>query len=774
MRSAPRARRRALSAAIGLAVVLVSCKEASGPTPVESVSLAPTTASLVIGTSQQFTGVARDARGVALDGRVLSWSATPASVLAITPSGVVTGLAVGTGVVTVSSEGRSVTGTVKVTSGISSVTVAATTMVQVVGTTQTMLAAVTTQLASIGKDVMWRTNNPAVATVAPGTGVGVGTVTAIAPGAVTISALAQADSLQRASVTITVAPADLNFAATSVTLTQVVQRPDNSVSIVAGNAALLSVYGTANVAIGPSNVAVRVRVYSGSELLVDDTRPSTGVFAPIVSPTAPTHQLLVTGTNIRPGNRVLVEINPPGAGQVTESFRQDNLFPSNGVPLAVDVRTLPPLPLKFIPIFLSATSSQPAPLTGVLIESRYLGTVRRIYPVSQVGVEVGATFSIGLDFAGGNASTFWSPALSLLDAKRVADGATQHYYGVVRPPAGVTRVSTGGFGYVPGSGANVGPFSRTSMGVDVLWWTDPLYGEGTLAHELGHNMGRRHAPCGGALDTDPGYPYPGAVIGVVGWDVWEFSRGLSSTPALKSPAGNTDIMSYCYDWISDYTYQGIVNFRSAIPASPSVGASPRQTVLVFGTISPSTISPSTISPSTVSLQPAFFVETVPVLPDGTGPYTLEGLDAKGEVLFRHAFSAKDVDHGSGEQQFTFAIPVSDVMREALVGLRINSRGRTVALRASSGGRAALVARAARDTRRDAPGSPFRAERNSPNRVSLSWPADQWRGVMVRDPATNEVIGIGVGGSLTVQTSRSSFVLVLSDGVQSSTQVVVVR
>lgn len=764
MRSAPRARRRALSAAIALAVVLVSCKEATGPSPVESVSIAPTTASLVIGTSQQFTGVARDARGVALDGRVLSWSATPANVLAITPSGVVTGLAVGTGAVTVSSEGRSVTGAVTVTSGVSSVALAATTTVQGVGTTQTMFAAVTTQLPSIGKDVVWRTNNPAVATVAPGTGVGVGTVTAIAPGAVTISALAQADSLQRSSVTITVAPADLNFAAASVTLTQVVQRPDNSVSLVAGNAALLSVYGTASVAIGTSGVPVRVRVYSGSELLVDDTRPSTGVFAPIVSATAPAHQLLVTGTNIRPGNRVLVEINPPGAGEVTESYRQDNLFPSNGVPLAVDVRTMLPLPLKFIPIFLSATSSQPAPLTGEFIESRYLGTVRRIHPVSQVDVEIGATFSIALDFAGGNASTFWSPALSLLDAKRVADGATQHYYGVVRPPAGVTSVSTGGFGYIPGSGANVGPFSRTSMGVDVLWWANPLYGERTLAHELGHNMGRRHAPCGGALDTDPGYPYPGAVIGVVGWDVWAFSRGLSSTPALKSPTGNTDIMSYCYDWISDYTYQGIVNFRSAIQASLPVDASPRQTVLVFGTI----------SPSTVSLQPAFFVETVPVLPDGTGPYTLEGLDANGEVLFRHAFSAKDVDHVRGEQQFTFAIPVSEAMREALVGLRIDSRGRTVAMRASSGGRAALLAQAAADTRRDAPDSPFRAERDSPNRVSLSWPGDQWRGVMVRDPATNEVIGIGVGGSLTVQTSGSSLVLVLSDGVQSSAQVVVVR
>lgn len=72
----------------------------------------------------------------------------------------------------------------------------------------------------------------------------------------------------------------------------------------------------------------------------------------------------------------------------------------------------------------------------------------------------------------------------------------------------------------------------------------------TLAHELGHNHGREHAPCG-VSPSDPNYPYSGGLIGVWGYD--------SRSGSLQDPSRCADIMSYCDpQWVSDYTYQAFL------------------------------------------------------------------------------------------------------------------------------------------------------------------------------------------------------------------------
>jgi hypothetical protein len=72
----------------------------------------------------------------------------------------------------------------------------------------------------------------------------------------------------------------------------------------------------------------------------------------------------------------------------------------------------------------------------------------------------------------------------------------------------------------------------------------------TLAHELGHALGREHAPCG-VDDRDPDYPYPNAGLGgLYGYD-FDLMRLVKPKPAK-------DVMSYCSPvWISDYTYRGV-------------------------------------------------------------------------------------------------------------------------------------------------------------------------------------------------------------------------
>ncbi len=82
-----------------------------------------------------------------------------------------------------------------------------------------------------------------------------------------------------------------------------------------------------------------------------------------------------------------------------------------------------------------------------------------------------------------------------------------------------------------------------------------------MAHEVGHNHGRNHAPCvpqGGSISgVDNNYPYSGGNIGVWGYD--------PSKQSLINPNGVTDIMGYCNTkWISDYTYDGLVNRVAAV------------------------------------------------------------------------------------------------------------------------------------------------------------------------------------------------------------------
>ena len=90
----------------------------------------------------------------------------------------------------------------------------------------------------------------------------------------------------------------------------------------------------------------------------------------------------------------------------------------------------------------------------------------------------------------------------------------------------------------------------------------------TIAHEIGHNHGRDHAPCG--VQGDRAYPYEGGSIGV-----WGFDR---RNDELKDPAQVADIMGYCTpQWVSDYTYRA---FLERIALVNGVMAAEQQSTVV--------------------------------------------------------------------------------------------------------------------------------------------------------------------------------------------------
>ncbi|HLT40905.1 MAG TPA: hypothetical protein VK034_31725, partial [Enhygromyxa sp.] len=79
----------------------------------------------------------------------------------------------------------------------------------------------------------------------------------------------------------------------------------------------------------------------------------------------------------------------------------------------------------------------------------------------------------------------------------------------------------------------------------------------TAVHEIGHNQGAPHAPCGVGGDADPAYPHAGASIGVRGIDPLDGQ--------MYSPNTHTDFMSYCRPyWVSDYRWTKSFNHQKII------------------------------------------------------------------------------------------------------------------------------------------------------------------------------------------------------------------
>lgn len=183
-----------------------------------------------------------------------------------------------------------------------------------------------------------------------------------------------------------------------------------------------------------------------------------------------------------------------------------------------------------------------------------------LYPISDV--EVSVADSVTLDYTLNGDGDGWDEALDDLYGLRDAASPPDNvfFYGMLAPAASYSSYCKTSciLGYsVIADEDDVA--SRGSMGVTVF-----PDGSGasdaweTLAHELGHALGRDHANCGLDLgdppdpdDYDVDYPYPNAGMGgIYGFD-FELMR-------LVKPKSFRDVMSYCVPvWISDYTFRAL-------------------------------------------------------------------------------------------------------------------------------------------------------------------------------------------------------------------------
>jgi acid phosphatase len=108
--------------AVGSATITATSEGKSGTSaitvtlvPVATVSVAPASDTLGIGTTSQLTATTKDSAGNVLTGRVVTWSSSATGVATVSGSGVVTGVAAGSATITATSEGQSGTASIMVT-----------------------------------------------------------------------------------------------------------------------------------------------------------------------------------------------------------------------------------------------------------------------------------------------------------------------------------------------------------------------------------------------------------------------------------------------------------------------------------------------------------------------------------------------------------------------------------------------------------------------------------------------------------------------------------
>lgn len=162
----------------------------SGPGPVASVTIAPASASVAVGETQQLIATARDAGGTQVSA-TFTWSSSDGSLASVDANGLVTGVAEGTATITATTGGISGTAAVAVTPP-------PVATVEVDPTAATLNVGETVQLTATPKDasgavvatgVNWTSSDAAVASVDSD-----GLVTANGSGQATISATADGQS----------------------------------------------------------------------------------------------------------------------------------------------------------------------------------------------------------------------------------------------------------------------------------------------------------------------------------------------------------------------------------------------------------------------------------------------------------------------------------------------------------------------------------------------------------------------------------------------------
>jgi hypothetical protein len=216
-------------------------------------------------------------------------------------------------------------------------------------------------------------------------------------------------------------------------------------------------------------------------------------------------------------------------------------------------------------------------------------------------------------------------------------------------------------------------------------------------------------------------------------------------------------MGYCSNqWISDYVYKSVLNFRAAQGTSFDIagdavtstsGAAAKPGLLVWGRM----------EGGRMILEPAFQVTTT-VTAVSPGPFTWEARDTRGQVVRRVPFQVYEVADMQNDEpkHFAFVVPMDAVAMGALDTVRVVKGESELA---SQKAKSAVQTRQAMNI--------FRVSDLGGRRAEVHWDATAHPVLMLRDAKTGEVRGFLRGGDATIEDVPDNLEIQLSDGVRSS-------
>ena len=428
-----------------------------------------------------------------------------------------------------------------------------------------------------------------------------------------------------------------------VYLTQAIQSPSRGVRLIAGREALLRVLAAANeprAFFEPEVVATFTLSGEETHRVVmqrnDDQIPTRTDESDLTL----SYNALIPGDVIVPGAEMVVEFDP--GETVPLAPGSEARFPATGGD-SLRVVEAPPMSLTAVPV-LEATEPDSSVLEwtrGISGDSPQLGLLKHAFPFSEFTAKPHDIYMTSLDLT--NADDQWGLVLEL-EALRTAENGTGYYYGVASSNNGSVRGRARINGW-----ASMGKASMPEV-----------------AHEVGHNLDLRHAPCGGAGGPDPTFPYPDGSIGMWGYD---FRDG-----SLVSPDHRRDIMGYCYErgWLSDYYFEKVIDHRRELATDQArallAAAGPQSDMLVLW---------GGVVGGKLRIEPVFSLRTAAQLPDAPGPYRIRGSDFGGQSEFSLDFTPGEDEFG--DKYFLFAIPIESGWEDSLDRITLTGPEGTVTL-----------------------------------------------------------------------------------------------
>lgn len=418
---------------------------------------------------------------------------------------------------------------------------------------------------------------------------------------------------------------------TAVYITQAVQSRKFPVPLVAGRPALLRGFVASPQANGERIPPVRATFYHGNTEvhMVEIARGTMSIPSEIdESALELSANSEIPGDVIRDGLEMVIEVDPDGtlnsgmgiAGRIPESGR-----------IGVDVREMPDFRLTVIPFLyeldpdssiLEITADMASDPEG----SEMLSHTRKLLPIGSMDVRR------------------HDPVLT----------STRSGFNLLFEAETIRRMERGS-GYWMAMLSPVPTAGLLGVALGTRSWSSfAVPSPNTVAHELGHNMGLYHAPCGGAGGPDRLFPDRNGRIGSWGYDR---ERGRLITPYAP------DLMSYCRGgWIGDYHFSNALRHRLDVEPPAASSAAPTRTLLVWGGVD---------ADGDPFLDPSFIVDAVPWVPPPGTEYRLRGRTTDGDQAFSLTFDMPGIpDLDDGRSGFVFTLPVSwtgDLASISLVG-----------------------------------------------------------------------------------------------------------